>query len=208
VRGNLANGAVALNLKLAGTGLEPYLDGNVRIEKFDASLPFSSLSITRGFVYFTRDAPFQPTLDVQAESKARDYTVGAYIHGSASTPEIELTSNPPLDHADIVSLLATGTTRSELAGSADVLASRAAMLAVQSLYRKVFRRSAAAPPPEKKESGSVLDRFQLELGAVDQRTGGREINTRYKLNDHYYLLGDLSTDGRFTGRLKYLIRFR
>jgi hypothetical protein len=208
VRGNLANGAVALNLRLAGTGLEPYLDGNVRIEKFVASLPFSSLSITRGFVYFTRDAPFQPTLDLQAESKTRDYTVGAYIHGTASTPEIELTSNPPLAHADIVSLLATGTTTNELAGNADVLASRAAMLAVQSLYRKMFRRGAPAPPPEKKEDGSFLDRFQMELGAVDNRTGGREINTRYKLNDHYYLLGDLSTDGRFTGRLKYLIRFR
>jgi autotransporter translocation and assembly factor TamB len=208
VRGNMANGAAALNLRLAGTGLEPYLDGNVRIEKFEASLPFSSLSITRGFVYFTKDAPFQPALDIQAESKTRDYTVGAYIHGGAAAPQIELTSNPPLDHADIVSLLATGTTTSELAGSADVLASRAAILAVQSLYRKIFRRGAAAPPPEKKADGSFLDRFEVELGAVDQRTGGREINTRYKVNDHYYLLGDLSTDGRFTGRLKYLIRFR
>ncbi len=208
VRGNLANGAVAMNLRLAGTGLEPYLDGNLRIDKFVARLPFSTLSVTRGFVYFTKDAPFQPTIDLQAESKTRDYTVGAYIHGSASNPQVELTSDPPLPHADIVSLLATGTTTSELAGSADVLASRAAMLAVQSLYRKMFRRGPAPAPAEKTDSGSFMDRFQIELGAVDNRTGGREINTRFKINDQYYLIGDLNTDGSFTGRLKYLIRFR
>jgi len=208
VRGNLANGAVALNLRLAGTGLEPYLDGNVRIDKFVASLPFSTLSVTRGFVYFTKDAPFEPTLDIQAESKARDYTVGAYIHGTPGAPEIELTSEPPLSHADIVSLLATGATTSELAGNADVLASRAAILAVQSLYRKIFRRGAAPPPEPKSGNGSALDRFQLELGAVDNRTGAREITTRFKINDHYFLIGDINTNGRFTGRLKYLIRFR
>ncbi len=208
VRGNLANGAVAVNLRLAGTGLEPYLDGNLRIEKFVASLPFSTLSITRGFVYFQKDEPFQPALDLQAESKLRDYTVGAYIHGRAGEPQIEFTSDPPLAHADIISLLATGTTTGELAGNADVLASRAAMLAVQSLYRKVFKRGAAPPPEEKTGNDSLLDRFQLELGAVDTRTGGREITTRFKLNEHYYLIGDISTDGRFTGRLKYLIRFR
>jgi autotransporter translocation and assembly factor TamB len=209
VRGNLANGAVAMNLRFAGTGLEPYLDGNLRIDKFVASLPFSTLSVTRGFVYFTKDAPFQPTLDLQAESKTRDYVVGAYIHGSTADPKIELSSDPPLAHADIVSLLATGTTTSELAGSADVLASRAAMLAVQSLYRKIFRRGAAPPPAEEQANGgSFRDRFQLELGAVDNRTGAREITTRFKLNDHYYLIGDLNTDGSFTGRLKYLIRFR
>jgi hypothetical protein len=208
VRGNMANGAVAINLKLAGTGLEPYLDGNLRVDKFDASLPFSKLSITRGFIYFKKDEPFQPSLDLQAESKLRDYTVGAYIHGRAGDPQIEFTSDPPLAHADIVSLLATGTTTSELAGNADVLASRAAMLAVQSLYRKIFKRGAGPPPEEKAGAGSIMDRFQLELGAVDTRTGGREITTRFKLNEHYYLIGDMSTDGRFTGRLKYLIRFR
>ena len=210
IRGNLANGAASANLKFGGTGLAPWLDGSVRVEKFTASLPFSTLEVTRGFVYYKKDEPFQATLDLQAESKLNNYTVGAYIYGPPSEPKIQFTSEPPLPHADIVSLLATGTTTSELGGSADVLASRAAMLAVQSIYRKVFKRKAAAPPEEaqKKNADSLRERFQLELGSVDNRSGQQEVTARFKIDDRFYIIGDLSTEGRFTGQLKYLIRFR
>ena len=209
IRGNLANGAAAVDLKLAGTGLEPYLDGTIRIESFKASLPFSTLSISRGFIYFKKDEPFAPSLDLQADSQARDYLVHAYIYGAATEPQIQLSSEPPLPYADIVSLLATGTTTGELGANANALASRAAMLAVQQLYRKVFKRSAAPPPDDKKtDPASFADRFKIELGALDNRTGGQEVNTRFRFSDNLYFLGDIGVDGRFTGSLKYLIRFR
>jgi hypothetical protein len=208
VRGNLANGAAALDLHFAGTGLAPYLEGVVRVEQFKATLPFSSLNVSRGFVYFNKDAPFQPSLDLQCESQVRDYTVHAYIYGRASEPQIQLSSEPPLPYSDIVSLLATGTTTSELGGNAGALASRAAMLAVQELYRKVFHRSAAPAPEKEASTGSVLDRFQIELGALDNRTGGQQVMSRFKISDQLYLMGDLGNGGRFTGSLKYLIRFR
>ena len=209
IRGNLTNGSAALALRFAGTGLKPWLDGNVRIEKFVASLPFSTLSITRGFVYFKEDAPFQPSLDIQAESRARDYLVGAYIYGSASNPQISLSSEPPLPHADIVSLLATGTTTAELGANAEALASRAAMLAVKQLYRKMFKRGTPPPPTTAKTAdGNLLDRFQMELGSTDNRSGRQQMITRFKINDQLYLIGDAGVDGQFTGRLKYLIRFR
>ena len=210
IRGNLANGAVSLNLKLGGTGLAPYLEGSAKIEKFVATLPFSTLSITSGFLAFTKDQPFQPSLELQAESKVRDYNVRAFIYGKATEPQVQLNSEPPLPHGDIVSLLATGTTTSELAGSADALASRAAMLAVKQLYQKVFKRNSAPPPEEKKDSGSFMDRFEVELGALGNRggSGGQDVKARFKFNDQVYLIGDIGVDGSFTGSLKYLIRFR
>ncbi len=208
IRGNLANGSVSLNLRLGGTGLEPWLEGAARIDKFTGSLPFSTISITRGFVYFKKDEPFQPSLDIQAESKTRDYTVSAYIYGKVTDPQVQLSSEPPLSNGDIVSLLATGVTTSELAGSAEVLASRAAILAVQSLYRKIFKRGATAAESKPADPGSIRDRFQVELGAVDNRSGQREITSRFKINDNFFIVGDLDTGGGFTGQLKYLIRFR
>jgi len=207
IRGNLANGAAALDLKLAGTGLAPYLEGSIRIEEFKASLPFSTLSVTRGFIYFNKDAPFQPSLELQADSQARDYLVHAYIYGKANDPQIQLSSEPPLPYADIVSLLATGTTAAELTGNADVLASKAAMLAIQQLYRKIFLKG-KAPAVDKTSDSSFVDRFQIELGALDSRTGGQQVTSRVRLTDQLYLIGDLGTEGGFTGRLKYLIRFR
>ena len=53
-----------------------------------------------------------------------------------------------------------------------------------------------------------MDRFQMELGATDNRTGGQQMVARFKINDQLYLVGDAGVDGQFTGRLKYLIRFR
>ncbi|HYR59520.1 MAG TPA: translocation/assembly module TamB domain-containing protein, partial [Chthoniobacteraceae bacterium] len=135
IRGNLANGAVSLALKFAGTGLAPYLEGTAKIDEFTATLPFSKLSITSGFLAFTKDQPFEPSMEFQAESHVRDYLVHAFIYGKTADPQVQLNSEPPLPHADIVSLLATGTTTSELGGRADALASRAAMLAVKELYQ-------------------------------------------------------------------------
>jgi hypothetical protein len=213
VRGNLANGSVSLNLKLAGTGRDPWLEGAVTINQFTGSLPFSTITVNDGNIYFTKDAPFQPALDLYAQSRIRDYAVGAYIFGKPSQPQLQLTSEPPLPHADIVSLLATGTTTSELGGSADVLASRAAMLAVQSLWKKMFKRGSPAPAPapkpqQKKGDAGLMDRFELELGSVDQKTGSREATAKFKVNDQTYILGEVDTQGRYTGSLKYLLRFR
>lgn len=210
VMGNMANGRVALNLLVGNTGKQPWLEGDVTVEQFTGSLPFSTITVENGHVYFTKNAPFQPTLDLQAQSKVRDYTVGAYIFGKATEPQLQLTSEPPLPHADIISLLATGTTVGELSGSADVLASRAAMLAVTSLWKKIFKpkAGAAAPPPPKKGDANFADRFQLELGSVDQKTGAREATAKFKVSDQTYILGELDTQGRYTGSLKYLLRFR
>ena len=208
VRGNLASGSVALDLTLGGTGLAPYLEGSVNIEKFKASLPFSTLEVSHGFVYFKKEAPFQPSLDIQADSQTRDYLVHAYVYGEASDPQLQLSSEPPLPYSDIVSLLATGVTKSELSSNTDVLASKAALLAVQELYRKVFHKGQQPPPENKSAIGSFLDRFSVDLGPPKNGTSGQDVITKFKLNEHWDLVGDLTTEEGFTGRLKYLIRFR
>ncbi|RYD70784.1 MAG: hypothetical protein EOP84_26095, partial [Verrucomicrobiaceae bacterium] len=95
IRGNLANGSAVADLRLGGTGNEPYLEGLIRIENFVASLPFSRLTVTRGFITFSRDAPFEPKLDILAESNLRDYRITANIYGSARDPQLSLTSEPP-----------------------------------------------------------------------------------------------------------------
>jgi len=201
IRGNLARGGAFIDLKFGGTGLQPWLDGTIRVEDFVASLPFSKLSVTRGFIYFKQDAPFEPQLDLQAESTLREYHVNAFIYGHADDPQVSLTSEPPLPQQDIVSLLATGTTTSEL-GHSDALAGRAAVLVFQQLYRKVFKRRDPA------EEQGLMERFEFDLGAVDNRTGRQELSAQFKLGENYYLVGDVDVAGEFTGRLRYLLRFR
>lgn len=202
IRGNLANGGAVVDLKLSGTGLHPGLEGSVRLEDVEATLPFSRLSLSYGFLYFVPDDSLNPRLELHGTSLIRDYTIHVYVYGTSFSPEAVFTSEPPLPQEEIISLLATGTTRDELSGNTNVLAGRAAMLLVQQLYRKIFKKGAPT------KGDSVFNRFQVELGNVDPRTGQQSATARFKINENYVLVGDIEVGGTFRGMVKYLIRFR
>ena len=202
IRGNLANGGAISDLHLTGTGLRPELQGTVRLENVEATLPFSRLEIAQGFLYFDPSDSFNPKIDLQGTSLIRDYTVHVYVYGTSLAPEAIFTSEPPLPQEEIISLLATGVTRGELIGNNNVLAGRAVMLLVQQLYRKVFKKGQAT------KSNSVFDKLQVDVGQVDPRTGQQTMTARFKVNEHFVLIGDLEVGGDFRGMVKYLLRFK
>jgi autotransporter translocation and assembly factor TamB len=202
IRGNLATGGAVVDLHVTGTGLHPLLQGTVRLENVDATLPFSRLEISSGLLYFDPSDSFNPKIDLHGTSLVRDYTVHVYVYGTSLAPEALFTSEPPLPQEEIISLLATGTTRQELVGSNNVLAGRAAMLLIQQLYRKVFKKGEAT------KSNSVFDKLQVDVGTVDPRTGQQTATARFKLNERFMLIGDLQVGGDFRGMVKYLIRFK
>ena len=201
IQGNLANGAALVDLNLGGTGKAPTLDGTVRIENFVASLPFSKLRITNGFVYFTKDDPFIPHLNIQATSNLQDYEVNVYIYGTAQDPKTVMSSEPPLRQQDIISLLATGATTANL-NSGTGLAGRAAVLLLQSVYHKIFK----SKPPDENES--FASRFKVNVGGVDARTGQQDISSSFKLSPDLYLIGDIDVGGDLRATVRYLLRFK
>jgi autotransporter translocation and assembly factor TamB len=203
IRGNLANGGAISDLHLTGTGLRPELQGTVRLENVEATLPFSRLEIAQGFLYFDPSDSFNPKIDLQGTSLIRDYTVHVYVYGTSLSPEAIFTSEPPLPQEEIISLLATGVTRGELVGNNNVLAGRAAMLLVQQLYRKVFKKG-----DQPAKSSSVFDKLQVDVGQVDPRTGQQTVTARLKVNEQFVLVGDIGVGGDFRGMVKYLIRFK
>ena len=206
IRGNLAKGAAAMDLRLAGTGLNPFLTGNVQIENFTAILPASKLEVQRGVVTFSEEDPFQPRLDIQGRSRIGKNTVTVDISGPASAPHLELESEPPLPQKDILSLLATGTTSGEIGSNAGALASKAALLTVKRWYRKTFKKGADEPAADGQES--FADRFDLDVSSVDPKTGRPNVDASVRITDKIYFLGELDTGGQFTGKVKYLLRFR
>lgn len=202
IRGNLATGEATSDLKLTGTGLHPGLQGLVRMENVEATLPFSRLEVSRGSLTFDPSDSMNPKVDLQGTSVLRDYTVRVYVYGRVLSPEAIFTSEPPLPQEEIISLIATGATRQELSGSNNVLAGRAAMLLVQQLYRKIVKKG------EPTQSNAFFNRLDLDLGTVDPRTGQQQATARFKINDRFVLTGDVGVRGDFRGKLKYLIRFR
>ena len=201
IHGNLATGGATGDLKLTGTGLRPELQGEVRMQNVEATLPFSRLEVSRGSLTFDPSDSMNPRIDLEGTSVIRDYTVRVYVYGTLLSPEAIFTSEPPLAQEEIISLISTGATRQELSSS-NVLAGRAAMLLVQQLYRKIVKKG------EPTESNTAFNRLDLDLGTVDPRTGQQQATVRFKIDDHLVLTGDVGLRGDFRGKLKYLIRFR
>ena len=203
VRGNLANGRIVVDLKLTGTGARPLLEGPVTVEQLTARLPFSRLDIDYGTIYFTPDQPLNPLLDLNGVSQIRDRRVNVTIFGRADDPKSLFTSNPPLAQEQILTLLATGSTLDELRGDAGALAGKAAILAAQSLWRKVFKTKDPGPGEE-----SLQDRFDVDIGSTDPKTGKQSVSARFRVTDRVLLLSDFDSQGNFRGQARYLIRFR
>ncbi len=202
IRGNLAAGSANIDMRMAGTGLHPQLQGQVRLENFEATLPFSTLTINLGFLYFDPDDPLNPRIEMQGTSLIQDYTVHVYIYGTALNPEAAFSSEPPLPQEDIIALLATGVTRENL--SSNVLASRGLLLLGKELYRKVFKKNS----DEKPKTDSIFNRLSVEYSGADTRTGEQTATAKYKVSDHVLLIGDIGIAGGFRGIVKYVIRFR
>ena len=203
IRGNLANGGALVDMKVTGTGAKPLINGSVRLQNVEATLPFSRLEITQGFIYFNPEDPMNPGLDLQGTSLIRDYTVRVYVYGTVDAPEAVFTSEPPLPQEEIISLLATGTTREELASGGNVLAGRALILLGQQLYQKVFKKGKSED-----NTNSFFDRLQVDVGGVDPRTGQQTATARYRATDQIQVIGEIGVQGDFRGTVKYLIRFR
>ena len=203
VQSNLANGRITIDLKLGGTGLRPWMDGTIYIEQLLATLPFSRLQIESGFIYFKRDQPFVPILNLRGTSTIRDYNITVYITGPATAPEAIFSSDPPLPQAEIVSLIATGATTQELSRDPNALAGRAAILLFQKIYRSVFSRNKPAPAQD-----SLLSRVRLDIGTMDPKTGKQAASIGIPLTNQLVLVGGLDVGGNFRGQIKYLVRFK
>ncbi len=203
VQSNLATGRILVDLRLGGTGLAPWLEGTILVEQLTASLPFSRLNITGGQIFFTRQDPFVPQLNLRGTSTIRDYQVTVFITGPVTAPDALFTSDPPLPQTEVVSLIATGMTTKELTSDPNALAGRAAMLVFQRLYNSTFRRN---QPPVQNES--FLSRIQFDIGTIDPRTGRQSTTLGIPLSDRIMLTGGLDVGGNFRGQIKYLIRFK
>ncbi len=119
IENELARVDARLDLDIGGTLGQPTLTG--RVESIDGVLDLQEnrYLITRGTVDFVDPVGIEPRIDVQAETELRDYRVILTITGTGSDIQMAMSSDPPLPQLEIVSLMAGGRTREELAGASN-----------------------------------------------------------------------------------------
>ena len=99
-------------LTLRGTSNRPLLFGNAEIERGQVFFEGNRYRVTRGNVSFSNPTAIQPVFDVEVETDIRvpgqTYRVTLGLNGSwggPAAPELEFSSDPPLQQFEIVGLL-------------------------------------------------------------------------------------------------------
>jgi translocation and assembly module TamB len=115
IQNQLADVEARVDLDWKGTVDEPSITGHIEASGGTLSFQGNKYTVTRGNIDFVDPLRVQPVLDIEAESQVRDYRVILSITGRGDNPKLSIRSDPPLPELEIVSLIAGGRTREELA---------------------------------------------------------------------------------------------
>jgi autotransporter translocation and assembly factor TamB len=123
-------------------------------------------------VRFRGQSPIDPTLSVAADRLVSGVTASVEVRGTMREPEVNLTSKPPLDDADLLALIIFGQPVNDLGASQRVsLSERAATMAAGAI---------ATPITDSVARALNLDLFEIQSPAGEAATVslGTQIGTR------------------------------
>ncbi len=93
------------------SGGQDYAEGSIEVVRGNVEpIAGRNFTIDRGKAQFTGGPPRAALLDVEAKYQNPAAVVTVNVSGAATAPEIRLSSQPPMDEAQIAMLLATGRT--------------------------------------------------------------------------------------------------
>jgi translocation and assembly module TamB len=110
----LAIGGTA-NLTVNGTLADPVVLGRVVLTQGEVFFLGKRYDIQSGTIAFTNPARTEPVLDIYAKTTVEQYNITLNFMGPVDHLRTNYTSDPPLSEADIIHLIAFGTTAEEAA---------------------------------------------------------------------------------------------
>jgi len=114
VQSSLAKVAGNADLRVRGTPANPILLGRINLTEGQVEFNGATYRLDRGDVSFLNPAHTEPTIDVAATTRVRDYYITLRFSGQPTHGlKTNYSSDPPLQAADIINLLAFGQTREE-----------------------------------------------------------------------------------------------
>jgi translocation and assembly module TamB len=97
-----------VDLQLRGTAYQPVLQGTISVNQGEVQVFGNRYIINRGDIRFLNPVKIEPTVDMDLETKAKGVTVDVTFSGPPSNLKMNWSSDPPLQQAEIIALLATG----------------------------------------------------------------------------------------------------
>ena len=205
IRSNLVESSLVADVHVGGTLERPAPTGFIEIADGSLSLPFSSVDVDIGRIRFEEKTGFNGAIELKARAKADDYRINAYLYNRVLDPKYVLTSVPPMPAEDILTLLATGTTRDELIGGdpGALAASKAATLLFKNL-----KKADTNTNREPNLLDELNERTELEIGGINPETGAETIGGKIRLWKQLFFVGNVDAQNDYRAVLKYVFRFR
>jgi translocation and assembly module TamB len=180
IRRNDADVELRGKIRLGKEAYQPlFVTGEIRLVRGWYAFQGRRFDLDEGRIIFGGDVPPDPQLGITAINKTGEYEVKVEITGRASAPALALSSEPPLEQADILSLLVFGRPARDLGHEQSV-----------DLQRKAISLASGYVMPELRQSVmKTLGLDTFEVGDEGVRAG------RYVTRDVFVSLAQ-----DFTGR--------
>jgi autotransporter translocation and assembly factor TamB len=228
VDNNLALLSIRPQLTLTGTADNPLLNGRAEVTEGTVTYRNTEFEVIKGVVDFVNPYRIEPEVDIKAEAEIRKWSITLSVTGGPENLNFQLSSNPPEQDADIVSLLAMGKTTRELADGSGGGASTEEMLAnlvADELSKKIKQgtgldiveveyRNNGAEAEDAEEVrvtvGKELSRRLTVKYGVERKSGEmvQQSTGIYKLLENLSLNAFQDTEGDFGGEMRYRLEFR
>ncbi len=114
VDNNLAHLVIDPDLHIIGTTDQPVIQGRTSVESGTVHYKRTSFDVKKGIIDFINPYEPEPTFDIVSTAKVRHWIITLKVSGTPKDLLLTLSSQPPEEDADILSLLVLGRTTTEL----------------------------------------------------------------------------------------------
>jgi len=161
---NLGDLVASVSLQLNGQVKNPVVEGRITATRGTLNFRNNPYEVTRGLIYFPARLGADPILNIEGQSVIRGYRVTAQLEGPLSHPQTNVSAEPALPQADVVSLILTGTLSSTDSGTS-VLAQSGLGTAASLLTDALINA------PISKATNKLFGLSRLEISPVIGGTG-------------------------------------
>jgi len=228
VDNNLAHLDINPDLRISGTLSNPKITGRATIEAGTVTYRKKTFTVKKGEIDFSNPYKIEPVFDIESEVQVRKWTILLAISGPPDKLSFTLTSDPPEEDGDILSLLVFGKTTHELIeaeGGTTKSATRmlAGILArtLEDDIKKATGLDILEVETQAQEEEQVSDQVKVTIGkelsrrmtlkyAVESKDGefSQRAIAEYKLLEGILLSGFQDDKGTSGGEIFFRLEFR
>lgn len=236
---NVARLRLHAEVGIVGTLAQPKLTGRLTTKEGYVLYLDRKFVVNQAVLDFIDPHRVNPVVDFKAEASLKSYQTLARhpykifltISGPLDEAAVELTSEPPLDKANIVALLTVGATREQMigpdaAGIRDVLQDRLGLISSQRISGYATRRVGTllglesmtiegnlfyfgkSWGPQLLASKKITDRMEISYSTTVGYANEQNIRLDYRLSKNFSVQGQTDQKGQSGIDLKFRLKFK